>query len=80
MRLWDVQTGAKLSNLTGHAEWIRSISYSPDGHAAVSVGDDRMTRFFDTQTGQPGEVWESQSEDIMIVAYSPKGLEIAGHV
>ncbi|OAQ25195.1 WD40 repeat-like protein [Linnemannia elongata AG-77] len=36
-----------------------------------------MIRFLDTQTGQPGEVWESQSRMMTSVAYSPGGLEIA---
>ncbi|KAF9273004.1 hypothetical protein BGZ88_004174, partial [Linnemannia elongata] len=36
-----------------------------------------MIRFFDTQTGQPGEVWASQSGDMRRVTYSPRGLEIA---
>ncbi|KAG9064388.1 hypothetical protein KI688_003576 [Linnemannia hyalina] len=76
VRLWDVQTGTNLSILTGHGGWIRSISYSPDGHAVVSVDDNRMIRF-DTQTGQPGNVWESQSDLMNSVAYSPGGLEIA---
>ncbi|KAF9537144.1 hypothetical protein EC957_008777, partial [Mortierella hygrophila] len=82
VRLWDVQTGANLFILTGHTGQIHSISYSPDGHAVVSVGFgyDGMIRFFDTQTGQPGKVWKSQSGGMKSVAYSPGGLEIAvGH-
>jgi WD40 repeat protein len=48
--------------LEGHADEIRSISYSPDGNQMLSGGLDKTTRRWDLQTGKEIEdvrdVWE----------------------
>ena len=30
-RLWDVQSGKELRAFTGHATWVSSVAFSPDG-------------------------------------------------
>ena len=35
IRLWDVNTGKLLKNLTGHVDWIASASFSSDGKTIV---------------------------------------------
>ena len=36
-RLWDVPTGTEIGTLIGHSDWVRSVTFSPDGKALASV-------------------------------------------
>ena len=44
IRLWDVETGAKLRIFTGHTKIVTSVSYSPDGKCIVSGSSDGTIR------------------------------------
>ena len=39
--VWDLQTGARLHELTGHHDWVRSVALSGDGRYIVSGSGDR---------------------------------------
>ena len=43
---------AELVVQTGHADSIRSLTFSPDGKLLASVGNDNTVRIWDTQGGQ----------------------------
>ena len=40
MRLWDATTGSPLRTLTGHTDWVYSVSFSPDGNTLASASGD----------------------------------------
>ena len=44
IKLWDVESGQELNTLTGHTNWIKSITFSPDGATFVSGGYDHEVR------------------------------------
>ena len=48
---WDATTGACLSVLRGHSDWVLSASYSADGTRIVSASLDRTVRVWDATTG-----------------------------
>jgi serine/threonine protein kinase/WD40 repeat protein len=52
MRFWDAATGMPLSPWLPQENWVRAVSFSPDGRY-VAVGDFRhQLRFLDTETFQ----------------------------
>ena len=40
VRIWEVATGKELSRLSGHSNWVRSVSWSPDGTKVASGSND----------------------------------------
>ena len=38
--LWSVENGEQLTSLTGDAEWVHSVNFSPDSKTLASSGDD----------------------------------------
>ena len=51
MRLWDTNTGNLLHTLTGHTNWVNSITFSPDGNTLATGSYDDTARLWDVNTG-----------------------------
>ena len=51
LRLWDVATGRKRAELSGHTGRIESLAFSPDGRAIASGALDGV-RLWDVATGR----------------------------
>ena len=49
--VWDLQTGARLHELTGHKCWVTSVALSGDGRHIVSGSNDGTVAVWDLQTG-----------------------------
>ena len=49
--VWDLQTGARLHDSTGHQGWVSSVAVSPDGRHIVSGSSDRTVAVWDLETG-----------------------------
>jgi WD40 repeat protein len=47
----DVVTGSQLAVLSGHTNWVRSITFSSDGTSLVSGSWDKTLKLWDVQTG-----------------------------
>ena len=66
VKLWEAMTGREVRTLTGHANSVYAIAFSPNGKRLASGGDDRTVRLWDVETGtelialrgHTGKVWQ----------------------
>ena len=85
IKLWNLQDNTS-TTLTGHADKINSVTFSPNGQLLASGSDDRVFKIWDVQQKQnivtlqhtPPGLGASQ---VISVAFSPNGemLASAGH-
>jgi len=78
MRLWSASDGynpspALLKRLEGHTSFVMSVSVTPDGRRAVSVGGDKALRVWDLETGVCLRVLVGHAELIESVSMTPDG-------
>jgi WD40 repeat protein len=63
-----------LQALEGHLDWVRSVTFSPDGKLVASGSRDRTVWLWDAATGAPhGEPLKGHSGSVRSVAFSPDG-------
>ncbi|KAF3765556.1 nuclear distribution protein pac-1a [Cryphonectria parasitica EP155] len=53
LRIWDVTTGYCVRTLRGHADWVRDVCPSVDGHFLLSAGNDQTARLWDISVPNP---------------------------
>ncbi|KYQ88922.1 WD40 repeat-containing protein [Tieghemostelium lacteum] len=53
VKIWDVNGDRRcMQTYTGHSQAVRDICFTNDGRQFLSAGFDRVTRLWDTETGQ----------------------------
>ena len=71
-------SGRERAIVRGHADIVRSLSFSPDGSRLVSSGQDRLVMVWDTVDGKPLlPIGGSGANTVLFAAYSPDGSVIA---
>ena len=60
-------------SLIGHAEWIRSLAFSPDSKTLLSSSNDKTVRLWDVQTGQLLHLLTGHRDRVKCVGISPDG-------
>lgn len=60
-------------SLIGHADWIRSLAFSPDGKRLLSSSNDKTVRLWDVQSGQLLHLLTGHRDRIKCVGISPDG-------
>lgn len=65
-----------LQMLAGHADYVNSVAFSPDGATLVSGSDDGTVRLWDVASGE-ARVLEGHDGYVNGVAFSPDGSQVA---
>jgi WD40 repeat protein len=60
-------------SLIGHADWIRSLAFSPDGKTLLSSSNDKTVRLWDVQTGQLLHLLTGHRDRVKCAGISPDG-------
>ncbi len=74
--VWDVNTRAQVTMLSGHSDNIAAANYSPDGTQIVTAAHDHSARIWDSRTGEVLATLEGHSAWLNSAMYSPDGQNI----
>jgi WD40 repeat protein len=81
VRLVDPASGKVLATLPGHANYVRSLAFSPDGGMLAAAGGPPQIsgeiKIWDTNTHQLIRTLEGHRDCIYSIAWSPNGKVIA---
>ena len=75
VRLWGVD-GSPGPVLQGHEDYVRSVTYRPDGQQLASCGWDKTVRLWGVD-GSPGPVLQGHEGHVYSVTYRPDGQQLA---
>ncbi len=73
--LWQLCHGGRFT-LT-NAQYVRRITFSPDGKALATVSPESVARLWDTQTGKELQTFPVSAGTLLDVAFSPDGRWLA---
>ena len=73
----DGITGSQKAVLSGHTNWVRSVTFSSDGTLLVSGGGDEIVKLWDIQTGGIVKTFNGHTEDVLCVSISADCTMIA---
>ena len=71
--VWNVTTGERVANFTGHSDWVGSVAFSPCSNFLVSMSRDKSLRVWDVEEGTQKMVYTDFEESWVEPFYSPEG-------
>ena len=77
IELWEVKTGKLVNTLSGHANTLKSLSFSPDGEYIVSGSADKTIRLWEVETGDCTKTFKGHTGYVNSLSFSPDGKYIA---
>src|SRR5918996_1232390 len=75
--VYDVESGTKLSTLTGHAGHVFDIAYSTDGSIIGTASADGTVRLWDARSGVQKLILRGHQGVVWRLAFSPDGSKLA---
>jgi WD40 repeat protein/serine/threonine protein kinase len=78
IKLWDLENGALLTNLTGSAACVFWLAFSPpDGRTLASCSGEHTIRLWDVAARRQIAELRGHSDEVYGIAYSPDGKTLA---
>jgi WD40 repeat protein len=77
VRIWNIADGRELQRLQGHARYVSSVAFSPDGRLLASGGGDNIVKVWDISTDKELLALRGHTEEIRSVAFSPDSQRLA---
>jgi WD40 repeat protein len=71
IHVWRIEGLQQEFILTGHTDWVKSVTFSPDGKFIASGSDDQTARIWDVITGKCIHILRGHTHWINTVAFSP---------
>jgi serine/threonine protein kinase len=79
IQLWDIQSGAVLTNLTGHLQDITALHFTPNGEGLVSASADGTAKIWNLKRGTLSHTLVGHEGRINTVHVTPDGkLTVTG--
>jgi serine/threonine protein kinase len=79
IQLWDIQSGAALTSLTGHLQDITALHFTPNGETLVSASADSTAKIWNLQSGTLRHTLVGHEGRINSVHVTPDGkLTVTG--
>ncbi len=66
----------KVQTLTGHADGVKCVAISPDGHILVSAGEDGKIKFWQLNNGEAYHTLSGHQYGVKNVVFSPDGHNV----
>ena len=73
LKVWDLQSGAELHTLSGHAGWVSAVAVTPDGRRAVSASADYTLKVWDLASGRELHTLRGHAHGVNAVAVTADG-------
>jgi WD40 repeat protein/DNA-binding CsgD family transcriptional regulator len=74
---WQATYGEQLFHWKAHANWVRTVAFSPDGKTLVSSSDDHTVKLWDVDSQKHLMTFEEHTSWVRSVAWSPDGKIVA---
>ena len=62
----------------GHTNWVKAVTFSPDGKHALSSSSDQTLKLWDISTGREIRTFKGHSHSVSAIAFSPNGNALSG--
>ena len=73
----NVVTGSQVAILSGHTNWVRSLTFLLGGTSIISGGNDHTLKLWDAQTGGIVRTFHGHTNYVLSVSISPDQTTIA---
>merc|ERR1711924_517797 len=77
VKVWNAKTGVVEQNLTGHADFVWTVAWSPDGLHLASGSYDNTIKIWTASTGVCTGTLQGHTKLVSSVAWSPDGWHLA---
>jgi WD40 repeat protein len=74
--IWNVRSGKKVAELSGHSKGVYALAFSPDGKTIATVSADSTVRLWDAATGKEKDNFRAHDGSVYSLAFSRDGKSL----